>query len=132
MATNVLPSITPLLHQSTKAKVGVASINENQEALFPIISANICGAKKLYKLGNVLFDSGAQISLIKQETAENRGLKGKDASITITEAGGQEENVKTRIVTCTETFKKRLARPNWWSNRTLLLYYILKLFTVNQ
>ncbi len=87
----------PLLHQSTKAKVGVASINENQEALLPIISANICGAKKLYKRGNVLFDSGAQISLIKQETAENLGLRGKDASITITKVGGQEENVKTKV-----------------------------------
>ena len=87
----------PLLHQSTKAKVGVASINENQEALLPIISANICGAKKLYKRGNVLFDSGAQISIIKQETAENLGLRGKDASTTITKVGGQEENVKTKV-----------------------------------
>ena len=88
----------PLLHESSKAKVGVALTRENQEALLPIISASICGAKKLYKCGNVLFDSGAQIiSLIKQETAESLGLKGKDASITITKVGGEEENVKTKV-----------------------------------
>ena len=87
----------PLLHQSTKANVGVALTKENQEALLPIISAKICGPKKLYKRGNVLFDSGAQISLIKQETAESLGLKGKDASITITKVGGEEENVKTKV-----------------------------------
>ena len=87
----------PLLHESSKAKVGVALTRENQEPLLPIISANICGAKKLYKRGNVLFDSGAQISLIKQETAESLGLKGKDASITITKVGGEEENVKTKV-----------------------------------
>ena len=72
----------PLLHQSTKANVGVALANENQESLLPMISANIIGTNKMYKRGNVLFDSGAQISLIKQETAESLGLKGKDVSIT--------------------------------------------------
>ena len=86
------------MHESSKAKVGVALTRENQEALLPVISANICGAnKKLYKRGNVLFDSGAQTSLIKQETAESLGLKGKDASITITKVGGEEENVKTKV-----------------------------------
>ena len=87
----------PLLHQSTKANVGVALTKENQETLLPIISTKICSPKKLYKRENVLFDSGAQISLIKQETAESLGLKGKDASITITKVGGEEENVKRKV-----------------------------------
>ena len=99
----------PLLHQSTKANVGVALTNENQESLLPMISANICGTNKMYKRGNVLFDSGAQISLIKQETAESIGLKGKDVSITITKVGGEEENVKSKVyripVTSLDTHK---------------------------
>ncbi len=87
----------PLLHQSKKATIGVALTNENQEAVLPIISANICGPNRMFKRGNVLLDSGAQISLIKQETAENLGLKGKDVSITITKVGGVDENVKTKV-----------------------------------
>ena len=87
----------PLLHQSKKATVGVALTNENQEAVLPIISANICGPNRMFKRGNVLLDSGAQISLVKQETAENLGLKGKDVSITITKVGGVDENVKTKV-----------------------------------
>ena len=51
----------------------------------------------MFKRGNVLLDSGAQISLVKQETAENLGLKGKDVSITITKVGGVDENVKTKV-----------------------------------
>ncbi len=87
----------PLLHQSKKATVGVALTNENQEAVLPIISANICGPNRMFKRGNVLLDSGAQISLVKQETAESLGLKGKDVSITITKVGGVDENVKTKV-----------------------------------
>ena len=87
----------PLLHKSTKVNVGVALTNENQAALLPIISVNICGSDKLFKRGNVLFDSGAQISLIRLETAENLGLKGNDVSITITKVGGEEETVQTKI-----------------------------------
>ena len=40
---------------------------------------------------NVLFDSGAQISLIRSETAQNLGLKGRDISVNITKVGGEEE-----------------------------------------
>ena len=36
-------------------------------------------------------DSGAQIRLIGQDTAEALGLDGKKASISITKVGGEEE-----------------------------------------
>ena len=42
------------------------------------------------KKGNVLLDSGAQISLICASTAKTLGLKGKDVSITIKKVGGEE------------------------------------------
>ena len=70
---------SPIVAPKYQSKnVGVALTKENQEALLPIISAKICGPKKLHRRGNVLFDSGVQLSLIKQETAESLGLKGKD------------------------------------------------------
>lgn len=55
----------------------------NHEALLPVISANIGGENNLYKRGNVLLDSGAQLSLISQETAESLGLEGDNISITL-------------------------------------------------
>ena len=55
--------------------------------MLPVIAA--------YKWGNVLLDTGAQISLIRQETAESLGLEGKNISITITKVGGEEE-MKTK------------------------------------
>ena len=48
------------------------------------------------KRGNVLLDSGAQISLIRLDTAESLGLEGKNVSITITKIGGEEEEMKTK------------------------------------
>ena len=48
-------------------------------------------------VGNVLLDSGAQISLIRLETAESPGLEGKNVSITITKIGGEEEEMITKV-----------------------------------
>ena len=63
--------------------------------MVPAIVASICGPNGLYKRGNVL-DSGAQISLIKSETAENLGLKGRDVSVNIVKVGGEEETIRTK------------------------------------
>ena len=49
-----------------------------------------------YKRGNILLDSGAQVSLIRMETAESLGLEGKNVSITITKVGGEEQEMKTK------------------------------------
>jgi len=51
----------------------------------------------LYKHGNVLLDSGAQISLIRLETATSLGLEGKSVSITITKVGGEEKEMITKV-----------------------------------
>ena len=89
----------PLLHQETETKVraSISSMSENSEALLPVISASIHGRDGLYKHGNVLPDSGAQISLIRQETAEALGLDGKKVSISITKVGGEEEEMTTKV-----------------------------------
>lgn len=72
-------------------------MTENSEALLPVISASISGRDGLYKHANVLLDSGAQLSLIRFETAEILGLEGKNVSITITKVGGEEEEMTTNV-----------------------------------
>jgi hypothetical protein len=86
----------PLLHRSN-ALISVASLSDNQESILPVVPANIFGQNSVQKRGNVLFDSGAQISLIRQDTADCLGLKGKGISVTITKVGGQEEELKTKV-----------------------------------
>ena len=72
-------------------------MTEKSEALLPVISASIGGRDGLYKHANVLLDSGAQLSLIRFETAEILGLEGKNVSITITKVGGEEEEMTTKV-----------------------------------
>lgn len=45
----------------------------------------------------MLLDSGAQISLIRQSVAKSMKLKGKDAMVTITKVGGEEEEIRTKL-----------------------------------
>ena len=71
-------------------------MTEKSGALLPVVSASIEGRDGLYKHGNILLDSGAQISLICLETAENLRLEGKSVSITITKVGGEEEEMSTK------------------------------------
>jgi hypothetical protein len=56
----------PLLHEAKKKNPPtIASVLNNNEAMLPIVEAEIVGAEGMTKRGNVLLDSGAQISLIK-------------------------------------------------------------------
>ncbi|CAB4007740.1 PREDICTED: uncharacterized protein LOC107356513, partial [Paramuricea clavata] len=84
---------SPLLHRNGSQRAVVTSVTADQEALLPVISVNIDGENNLYKRGNVLLDSGAQLSLIRQETAETLGLQGDNISITLTKVGGEEEEI---------------------------------------
>ena len=87
----------PLLHKSNNVNIGVASLSKSHESILPVITANIFGSENVQKRANVLFDSGAQISLIRQQTADCLGLKGKDISVTITKVGGEEEEMRTKV-----------------------------------
>ncbi|XP_022799862.1 uncharacterized protein LOC111337764 [Stylophora pistillata] len=85
----------PLLHKNTDVRASISSVLHTQDALLPIISAEI-GGQGLYKRGNILLDSGAQLTLIRSGTAESLGLDGKEVTITITKIGGEEEQTRTR------------------------------------
>ena len=86
----------PQLHKSNTVKISVATSGNMKEAILPVLSVNIGSANGLFKCGNVLLESGAQVSLIRQETADTLGLKGKDVSETVTKVGGEEETMKTK------------------------------------
>ena len=60
------------------------------------MSASIFSHNEMQKNGNILLDSGAQISLIRSDTAELLGLKGRYTSVTIAKVGGQEETIRTK------------------------------------
>ncbi|CAB3977716.1 PREDICTED: uncharacterized protein LOC107334806 [Paramuricea clavata] len=85
------------LYRNGSQRADVTSVTTDQEALLPVISVNIDGENNLYKRGNVLLDSGAQLSLIRQETAETLGLEGDNISITLTKVGGEEEEISTKV-----------------------------------
>ena len=48
-----------------------------------VTAADMFGSNSLCKRGNVLLDSGAQVSIIRQETVDSLRLKGKEISVTI-------------------------------------------------
>ena len=75
-----------LLHKNNN--IGNASLSKSHESMLPVITANIFEPENIQKRVDVLFDSGAQVSLIRQQTADCLGLKGKDISVTITKVGG--------------------------------------------
>ncbi|PFX16886.1 hypothetical protein AWC38_SpisGene18824 [Stylophora pistillata] len=82
--------------ESHVIRAGIAAFTEGQGVLLPVISANLCGQNGVFKRGNILLDTGAQICLNRNDTAEVLGLKGRDTSVTITEVGGEEETIKTK------------------------------------
>ena len=88
----------PMLHEyGPSNQVGVASVNNNKEVLLPVIQAEILGQEARRRKGNVLLDSGAQVSLIRNAVARELKLKGKDASVTITKVGGEDEEIHTKL-----------------------------------
>ena len=65
--------------------------------MLPIVLAEILGTDRASKQGNVLLDSGMQISLIRSSAAEELRLKGKDVTITIAKVRGEEEEITTKM-----------------------------------
>ncbi|XP_063970046.1 uncharacterized protein LOC129255891 [Lytechinus pictus] len=89
----------PLLHKSEEQSntVGVA-ITTNTDTLLPVVTAEIVSPSKQERIeGNVLLDSGSQLSIVRQEVADRLRLKGKKVSVTITKIGCDEEQVQTEI-----------------------------------
>ena len=90
----------PLLHPASATNsataLTVSSVTSNKQSILPIVSVEILGSESV-KQGNLLLDSGAQVSLIRLSLAEQLGLKGKDVTITLAKVGGEEEELTTKL-----------------------------------
>ena len=86
----------PLLHTiQERNDVGIACV-ASMQAILPVITVDIKGTDK-ERSGNILLDTGAQISLIRQAVADELHLQGKPTTITITKVGNEEEQLQTCV-----------------------------------
>lgn len=58
------------------SQLQLEQLAESHCALLPIVTANIYGQDGIQKRGNVVFDAGTQISLIRNDSSSTLGLKG--------------------------------------------------------
>ena len=94
----------PLLHGANATNSAIAltvsSITGSKQAIFPVILVEILGSKNVKKQGNLLLDSGAQVSLIKLSVADELGLKGKEVTITIAKVGRGGRRIDNEAIPC--------------------------------
>ena len=88
-----------MLHgaNATNSALTVSSVTDSKRAILPVVPVELLGSENVKKQGNLLLDSGAQVSLIKLSVAEELGLKGKEVTITIPKVGGEEEELITKL-----------------------------------
>ncbi|XP_071827786.1 uncharacterized protein [Apostichopus japonicus] len=87
----------PLLHSEPETNsVGVALVS-SKDALLPVIKAEFFGRQNEKRVGNVLLDTGAEVTLIREAFAIELKLQGKNTTIEITKVGGEIEELQTKI-----------------------------------
>ena len=88
----------PLLHEANSNLIGMlASAIKTEDALLPVVTAFVVGKNGKREEANILMNSGAQISLVRNDVAQRLKLDGKDVTITMTTVGGKEEELKTKM-----------------------------------
>ena len=70
--------------------------DDGSGALLPVLLGQVKG-KNGTKAANVFYDSGAQISMVRKDLAEEMRLEGRQSKIVITKVGGTEEELDTKI-----------------------------------
>ena len=88
-----------LLHDNAISDQGnvVGSIQDNSEAILPVISATIKCSNNVNKLVRVFYDSGAQVSMIREALAEELELESKPVTILIATVGDTEQELNTKL-----------------------------------
>ena len=77
-------------------RLGIAAVAAGKGAILPVMSAIIHGQNGIQKKGNILLDTGAQVSLIWSDITKLLGLKRRHTSVTIAKVGGEEETIRTK------------------------------------
>ncbi|XP_028412195.1 uncharacterized protein LOC114535018 [Dendronephthya gigantea] len=75
----------------------LASAVKTKDALLPVVSALVVGRNGKREKANVLMDSGAQISLVRNDMAQRLKLLGKEVTVTMVTVGGQQEEMATKL-----------------------------------
>ena len=83
--------------ENSATALSVSCLTSSQQAILPVVLVEILGSGNIKKQGNLLLDSGAQVSLITLSVADELGLKGKEVNITISKIGGEEEELTTKL-----------------------------------
>ena len=85
----------PLLHAANitnpATALSISAVTTSKETILPVVCVEILGPDTA-KQGNLLLDSGAQVSLIKLSVAKELGLKGKDVTITLAKSVGRKKS----------------------------------------
>ena len=68
-----------------------------KDAILPVVTGFVVGKNWKREEANILMDSGAQISLVRNDVAQRLRLDRKDVAITMTTVGGKEEELKTKM-----------------------------------
>ena len=88
----------PLLHEASGNLIGMlASAMKAKDAILPVVTGFVVGKNWKREEANILMDSGAQISLVRNDVAQRLRLDRKDVAITMTTVGGREEELKTKM-----------------------------------
>ena len=75
----------------------VTCVQDDSKVLLPTLAAKIKGSNGETTEANVFYDSGAQISMIRNSLAESLKLDSKPIRIVVTKVGGEEEDMATRL-----------------------------------
>ena len=88
----------PLLHADPSIASGVASVLD-KNGILPIVRVRFRAANGRYREGNVLIDSGAATTVIRQDFARALGLQGKRERIDLAVVGGErvEQSESRRV-----------------------------------
>lgn len=85
-----------LLHSSETPKFMGGTSLKTDEIMLPVATLKI-SAHNSSRLSNVMFDSGAQVTLIREAVAKELDLPGRRKKVSIMKVGGEEEEFETKV-----------------------------------
>lgn len=80
-----------LLHFGCPNSITTRAVTSPGDRILPVITPNLLGEKGREVNGTVLLDSGAEISIIREDIAQQLQLKGKYIVVNLTRVGSEKE-----------------------------------------